>query len=155
VNTSLAIEEPFVSSPLPPPSAHRPRRVLLVEDDDDLRRLIAATLRRSGYRVVEARDGVDVFERLTSSIWSARPNFFGAIVSDVHMPGFTGFDILAAIRSSPCDTPVIFITAFGDVASRAAAGTLGAFAYLEKPVDPADLCRAIARAVGDDPPGRR
>jgi len=155
VNTSLAIEEPFVSSPLPAHSDHRPRRVLLVEDDDDLRRLIAATLRRSGYRVVEARDAGDVFELLTSSIWAARPNFFGAIVSDVHMPGFTGFDVLAAIRSFPCDTPVILITAFGDARSRAAAGTLGAFAYLEKPVHPAQLCWTIARDVGDDPAGRR
>jgi CheY-like chemotaxis protein len=125
----------------------RSRRVLLAEDDEDLRRLIAAVLRRVGYDVAEARDGIEVVDRIASTIQRARRHPFRAIVSDMNMPGLTGLDLLAALRRSRLDTPVILITAFSDVQSRAKASELGAFAYLEKPLNVAQLRDAVARAM--------
>src|SRR5258706_487617 len=102
-------------------SAHRSRRVLVVDDDHHMRELVAATVRGAGYAVIEARDGIEVLDRFVSTIWGERPDLFGAIVSDVDMPGPTGHDLLVMLRSWGCDTPIILLTAFGSVESRAEA----------------------------------
>jgi two-component system response regulator (stage 0 sporulation protein F) len=126
---------------------HSHRRLLVVDDDDHMRALMAAHLRCAGYAVSEARDGVEVIERFESTIWSERPDLFGAIVSDVEMPGRTGLDVLTMLRRWGCEAPIILVTAFGNTYSRRHADGLGAFAYLEKPIDPRALRRTVEQAM--------
>ncbi|MCW5890478.1 MAG: response regulator [bacterium] len=120
-------------------------RVLLADDDPDLRRLLSLTLRRAGYDVVEAGDGVELLDRLESTV--AKRDYFGVIVADVNMPGLTGLDVLAALRCTSWTTPVILITAFGDPATKAEADDLGAM-LLDKPLD-LDALRVAVRAAVD------
>lgn len=120
-------------------------RVLLADDDPDLRRLLSLTLRRAGYDVIEAADGVELLDRLEATI--AKRDYFGVIVADVNMPGLTGLDVLAALRCTSWTTPVILITAFGDPATKAEADDLGA-TVLDKPLD-LDALRLAVRAAVD------
>jgi CheY-like chemotaxis protein len=124
-----------------------PRPILVADDDDDMRVLIATVLRRAGYRVVEARDGMEALDRVATSVSDTSRDLIGVIVSDMNMPGLGGLDVLAALRCARCDTPLILITAFGDRDSRAEAGELGVFAYLEKPLDVSALRRAVEQAT--------
>ena len=143
------VEHEFMDpSMIPQPTAvHRTGRILVAEDDVHMRRLIAATLRTAGYRVVEASDGAEVLERIESTIWGDRHGLFGAIVADMNMPALTGLDVLAALRCAEIDTPFILVTAFGDEGVRAEAKWLGATAVLDKPFGLDDLRSSVRSAL--------
>jgi CheY-like chemotaxis protein len=106
--------------------------VLLAEDDLELRKLIAATLREEGYEVVEATNGMELLDSLEIMVARRIPY---AIVSDVRMPLLSGMDVLAVIRASSTQVPVVLITAFGDADTHGEAHDLGAVAILDKPFD--------------------
>ncbi len=134
------------------PADHRPR-VLLAEDDAAMRALLAATLRRSGFAVIEAGSGYETLELLAHGLISEPPLWFDLIISDVRMPGYDGLNILASLRQMPTYTPVILITAFGSAAAHALAVRLGAFAMLDKPFELDDLmtvARLATTAPGAD-----
>lgn len=122
-------------------------RVLVAEDDPDMRRLIATSLRMAGNKVVEATDGIDVLDRMETTIRDLCPDAFDVIVSDINMPGLSGLDVLAALRCTHWTTPVVLITAFGDEETRAEARELGAAAVLDKPLDPEALRSAVRAAA--------
>lgn len=111
--------------------------ILVCEDEEALRFLLRVTLGER-YRVVEARDGNEALG-LASTV---SPDL---IVLDIVMPGRTGFDVLAALRSDPgfVSTPVIVLTARvqKDELDRMAA--LGADRCLAKPFSPAELVSAV------------
>jgi DNA-binding NtrC family response regulator len=120
------------------------KRLLLAEDDEALRTLLADTLRRDGYDVIEARHGIHLLEVLEPVIFEGdvdeRPDL---IISDYHMPGCTGMSILAGLHSSGLDIPFIVITAFGDAETHIKARHLGAVAVFDKPFDLDDLRTAV------------
>lgn len=123
---------PAIMEPSREPALDRPMLVLLAEDDGELRKLIAATLRAEGYEVIEAANGMELLDSLEFVIERRLPY---AIVSDVRMPLLSGMDVLAVIRASSTQVPVILITAFGDVDTHGEAHDLGAIAILDKPFD--------------------
>ncbi len=111
-----------------------PKRLLLAEDDEALRSLIAETLRKDGYQVVEVKHGLELLEALEPAMFEGRPETRpDLIISDYHMPGCTGLSILAGVHSTGLGVPFIVITAFGDEATHKNARMLGAGAVLNKP----------------------
>ncbi len=117
--------------------------VVLAEDDREMRMLLAAALRKAGYDVVEALDGVDLLDCIAwvverRSDWSET-----VLVSDVRMPAMGGLEVLARLRSMGWPGPIILITAFGDEATHDLARRLGASRVLDKPFDLDVLCDAI------------
>jgi CheY-like chemotaxis protein len=119
----------------------RPRRracVLVAEDDTELRRLIAAILSSDGYDVVEVTNGSDLLEYMTRQrdAGSVAPD---VILSDICMPGRTGFDVLRELRIIGINTPVVLMTAFGGDFSEQTARELGAVTLVEKPFEIDDL----------------
>ena len=123
----------------------RRRLVLVADDDDDLRALIAATLRRDDYEVIEASNGAELLERLNTAIESPnkRPEM---IISDVRMPILSGLGVLSALRRAHVSMPVILITVFADTSIRTVAERLGATGVLKKPFDMDDLRTAVVNA---------
>jgi FixJ family two-component response regulator len=69
------------------------------------------------------------------------------IISDVRMPGLTGMQLLEKVRERGWSTPVVLISAFGDDISRSRADTLGAAAFLDKPIDVGRLQQVIDEAL--------
>lgn len=127
--------------------AATPRRpcVLLAEDDREMRMLIATTLRRAGWDVVEASDGVDLLD-LIAWILERRDDWAECVlVSDIRMPNMGGFEVLGHLRELGWPGGIVLITAFGDEATHSRARELGAHAVLDKPFDFDVLCDAIRR----------
>jgi len=121
-----------------------PPRVLLAEDDKEFRTILADTLRREGYEVIEARDGMQLSHFVGSLLLSgnvlAPPDL---IIADVHMPGQSGLDVLVELRRADWRIPVILITGFGDEDLHGEAARWGAAAVFDKPFDLDDLRRAV------------
>ena len=122
------------------------QRILVADDDPDMRALVASVLRRGGYDVVEACSGMEAIDHIAPTVWLKRDGFT-AIVSDVCMPDLTGLDLLAALRCTRLETPVILMTAFGDEEVRAEARSLGATAVLDKPFNLDELHAAVQKAM--------
>jgi type II secretory ATPase GspE/PulE/Tfp pilus assembly ATPase PilB-like protein len=106
----------------------RGRTILLVEDEDQLRRVMKDLLEREGYRVAEARDGVEALDAVDRHA----PDL---IMLDLNLPGLDGYGVLQQLRSRPstANIPVIVLTAKGDEDNEVRVFELGADDFLTKP----------------------
>jgi two-component system chemotaxis response regulator CheY len=105
-------------------------RALVVDDSQAMRRSIMFALQRLGGVVcVEAVDGADGLKKFTQSR-------FDLVLTDINMPLMDGLKLISHIRqaSEQRDVPIVVITTEGAAADRDRAMTLGASAYLVKPV---------------------
>jgi DNA-binding NtrC family response regulator len=118
----------------------QPTRVLVAEDDRVARDLLCEILRGEGYEVDAVDDGAGAVER-------AQEGRYDLVVSDVRMERSGGLDVLAAFISKAPSTPVILITAFGDVAGAMEAIQRGAYDYVSKPFNIEELRLTVARAL--------
>jgi len=107
-------------------------RVLLVEDEPGLVLTLTDRLRAEGYDVDSAETGEAGFRM-------ARDGSFDLILLDVALPGRSGFDVLRDLRQQRVDTPVLMLTARGQVVDRVLGLKLGADDYLPKPFDAMEL----------------
>jgi DNA-binding response OmpR family regulator len=130
-------------SPPDRPVAIRRPCVVLAEDDREMRMLVATTLRRAGWDVLEAGDGIDLLDCIGWVI-EARDDWADCVlVSDIRMPGLNGLEALERLRAIGWSGGTILITAFGDEATHARARELGAVVVLDKPFELDALCEAI------------
>ncbi len=103
-------------------------KVLVVEDDAAERQGMADLLSAWGYEVEAAPDGVEALEKI--------PSFDPAvIISDLRMPRMGGMELLKQVRDSRLASSFIMLTAQGTIEEAVEATKLGAFNFLEKPVD--------------------
>jgi nitrogen regulation protein NR(I) len=114
-------------------------KVLVIDDEVNLRKVLAAMLRRDGYDVTVAADG-------EQGLAEFQKNGADIVVTDLVMPKAGGMEVLRAINAANPDVPVIIITAHGTVDSAVEAIKAGAFDYITKPFDQAELSAVIAKA---------
>jgi DNA-binding response OmpR family regulator len=124
----------------------RSLNILLAEDDPEMRKLLAWSLERKGYRVVECRDGTSLMTKLGLLGPADRVEPHDLIISDIRMPGVTGMHVLEYAKEFADFPPIILITAFPDTASREQVTKLGALAMLAKPFDMEELLSRIEDA---------
>ena len=101
-------------------------RILVAEDERKVSHHIRNALREEGFAVDEVHRGDEALERAV-----AQP--FDLIILDVMMPGRDGLSVLRALRERRITTPVMLLTARGEVSERVEGLTLGADDYLSKP----------------------
>jgi DNA-binding response OmpR family regulator len=111
-------------------------RVLLVEDEPSLVLTLTDRLNAEGYEVESAETGETGYRR-------ALQGPFDVILLDVALPGRSGFDVLRDLRQQRVDTPVLMLTARGQVVDRVLGLKLGADDYLPKPFDTMELLARI------------
>jgi two-component system response regulator CpxR len=116
----------------------RSNDVLIIDDDAELCKLVARFLTDEGFAIESAQDG-------EQGIAAALSRKYEMIVLDVMMPGMNGFEVLRRIRAGS-RTPILMLTAKGDVHDRILGLELGADDYLPKPFDPHELASRI-RAI--------
>jgi len=114
--------------------------ILIVEDKESLRTMLRRTLEGRGLGVEESPDAIDARRRLSGTR-------FGVVLTDLRLPGGSGFDVLAAAREADAATPVIVMTAFGTVEEAVRAMKEGAADFLTKPVDTDYLLLLVERAL--------
>jgi DNA-binding response OmpR family regulator len=107
-------------------------RVLLVEDEPSLVLTLTDRLRAEGYEVESAENGDSGYRR-------ALQGPFDLVLLDVALPGRSGFDVLRDLRQQRVDTPVLMLTARGQVVDRVLGLKLGADDYLPKPFETMEL----------------
>jgi DNA-binding response OmpR family regulator len=112
-----------------------PPRVLVIEDDPDYAIVMTTLLRREGYVVTVARDGVSALRCIASEPPAL-------ITLDFQLPFVSGDDVLRQLRAHQPQTPVIVLSGEPDV--RAYAQALGAAAVLLKPVHLTDFVSTLA-----------
>jgi EAL domain-containing protein (putative c-di-GMP-specific phosphodiesterase class I) len=118
----------------------RTGRVLLVDDDEVLRRALRRALSMAGHEVLDA---ASVREALAH--FDVEPP--DVVVSDLHMPGGSGLELLQAVSRAMLDVPVIFLTGGPSIETAAKAIRYGAFRYLVKPVGMRELQSVVAQAL--------
>ena len=128
------------------PPARRAARILVAEDDFEMRRFLISRLRKDGYDVTEAADGAQLLTRLNPGLSRSEQFDLDLIISDIRMPGVSGLEVLAGLRTYAGAPPVILITAFGNPETHAEAERLGAVAVFDKPFD-VDAVRAFVRGA--------
>lgn len=115
------------------------KTVMVIDDDDSLRRVIEFTLDEAGFSVLTARDGSQGLQIFAEELPSV-------VLTDIQMPGISGYDVLQSIRSSHPEVRVIIVTAFGTVEQAVDAMKDGAFDYLTKPFSRDELTLVVKRA---------
>jgi two-component system response regulator AtoC len=115
-------------------------RVLVAEDDAVARDLLCEILRTEGFEVEAVDDGAGAIDR-------AAAGRYDLVLSDVRMERAGGFDVLRAFGERSPATPVILITAFGDVTGAMEAIQHGAYDYVSKPFNVEELRLTVTRAL--------
>ena len=115
-------------------------RILIVEDEDTVRLAMEAALRNEGYEtlaVPDAEQAMDILQRSPVDL----------IITDMHLPGASGIELLHKTRANYPSTAVIMMTAFGTVQSAVEAMKSGAYDYVTKPVHSYELKVLVKRFV--------
>ena len=113
--------------------------ILLVEDDGALRTLTARALRQSGFNVLTAATGAEMWVTL-------RETSVQLIVLDIMLPGTSGFDLFRRLRRES-DVPIIFVSARGSEEDRVLGLELGADDYLAKPFSTRELAARVSAVL--------
>lgn len=131
--------EPQTTQPLPKPKG----TVLIIDDSINVRRFLALTLEKGGYRVEQAKDGQDALEKLQAGLQVQ------AIICDIEMPRVDGYSFLGRVKSNEQlkNIPVTMLTSRSSDKHRQLAMQLGAVAYFSKPYNEQQLLRTLEEII--------
>jgi len=104
-----------------------------------MRRVLEAILRREGYDVVTAANGLEALAGMNRDVHT--------VITDLKMPGLDGMGLLRKLSADYPDVPVVMITAHGSVENAVEAVKLGAFDYLEKPFEQEQIRQVVSKAL--------
>lgn len=113
------------------------RRILLVEDDADAADYILQGLREEGYTVEHVADGRD-------GLYLASASSFDAVVMDRMVPGMDGLSVVKALRAADVETPILILSALGQLDERVKGLRAGGDDYLSKPFAFSELSARLA-----------
>lgn len=114
-------------------------KILIVEDEENERTGLAELVRAWGYDAETASDGVEALQAV--ELWNP-----GIIVTDLRMPRMDGMQLLEHIAAQPQQIAVILLTAQGSIDAAVNAMKIGAFDFIEKPVNPTRLRNILQNA---------
>jgi len=115
-------------------------KVLIVEDEENERSGLAELVSAWGYRTDIARDGLEGLEKVAA--WSP-----GIVITDFKMPRMDGMELLHRIAEQPQPIAVVLLTAQGSIDLAVDAMKIGAYDFIQKPVDPARLKQILQNAA--------
>jgi two-component system, OmpR family, alkaline phosphatase synthesis response regulator PhoP len=118
------------------------KHVLVVDDEAHIRRIVEINLKRAGYRVTMAVDGVEALEKVKAE----RPDL---VLLDVMMPRMDGFEALRILKedAETAEIPVMMLTARAQDQDIFQGTRGGAIVYLTKPFSPQDLLTGVKQAL--------
>ena len=119
--------------------------ILIVDDEQSMRDFLEILLQKEGYQVVTRGDGASALRCLET-------NSFDLVITDIRMPGLGGLDLLHSIKGKYPTLPVILITAFVSPDDAVSAMKDGAFDYISKPFDVAEITNIIRSATARKTP---
>lgn len=124
------------------------KRILIVDDEPNIRRILQVAFEKSGYVADVAEDA----HAALAQVAVERPD---CVITDVTMPGMTGYELQQKIAADFPDIPVVIMTAFGTIPQAVRAIRDGAFEYVTKPFDLDVLKKVVSSALEGAPPQRQ
>jgi len=115
-------------------------RILLVDDDERLRMAAGKVLAAEGYQVLSAASGREALQVL-------KQEGVALVVSDLRLPDLDGIALLKQVRDFLPEAEVVMITGYGSIEKAVEAMQLGAYDFLQKPLDSAALLKTVAKAL--------
>jgi CheY-like chemotaxis protein len=136
----VPITLPDVVIGLPITLAPRPARLLLIEDEAEVQAVLAEMLREAGYGVTVAKDGLEGIEQCERQT-------VDVVLSDISMPGISGWDVAARLRARHPHIPIGFVTGWGDQLDPERLAGAGVDFVVAKPFQAHDILRHVAQAL--------
>lgn len=115
-------------------------KILAIDDDSIIRTLLSNSLSKAGYAVITAADGESGLKKAATE----KPDI---VITDYQMPGISGLDVLNELKKTQPGTPVILLTAHGDVALTIKSIQLGAYDFIEKPIQMQEVLEIIKNGL--------
>ena len=115
-------------------------RILIVDDEKSQRDMLAGSLEKEGYSVATAESGFE-------AIKLCEDKYFEVALIDLKMPGMDGIELLKKLKETNPEIQVIIMTAYGTVESAVEAMKLGAYHYVNKPINLDELKLNIKKAL--------
>src|SRR6266571_5768804 len=116
--------------------------VLLIDDEPSIRDALQNLFEREGYHVVSATNAAD-------GLAAVHQGDFQVVVTDWKMPGDSGMEVIKALRASRPRLPVILMTGHDTPAAAIEATKLGAYDYIRKPPDMAEMLDLVEKAAAN------
>jgi len=114
--------------------------ILIIDDEDNIRFSLAGALEDEGFEVIQAENGEEGLKTVAH-------NEVDLVLLDVWMPGMDGLSVLAELKKTSPDLPVIIMSGHGTIETAVKATRLGALDFIEKPLDLNKLMIMIANAM--------
>jgi DNA-binding NtrC family response regulator len=124
----------------------QPARILVIDDDPASRRLMEQILAEDGHEITMATDGAEAL-RVLAEERSRSGDGYDAVVSDIRMVEADGLEVLDWVVKNAVETPVLLVTAFGNVDGAVDAIRRGAYDYISKPYDVNAIKLVVDRAL--------
>ena len=121
-----------------------PKHILIVDDSKTVRNLVAFIMKKEGFKVTTAEDGMDGLEKLYSA------EKVDLIISDVNMPRMDGFTFIRTLREQDAyrDTPIIVLSTEGQEKDIQTGMGVGANLYMVKPAQPEKMLTNVKMLLG-------
>jgi two-component system alkaline phosphatase synthesis response regulator PhoP len=121
-------------------------KILLAEDNEDYCRILIALFQRNAYEVIRVKSGIDAYEYIKNEI--IKPNL---LITDVMMPGMSGFELLAKLKEDGIIIPSIILTSKQREEDVLRGLEYGAVDYITKPFSPAVVLARVKLALAKTP----
>jgi len=120
------------------------KTILIVDDSKTVRNLVAFIMKKEGFKVVTAEDGLDGLERLYSA------ERIDLIISDINMPRMDGFTFIKSVREQEAyrDIPIVVLSTEGQEKDIQAGLSIGANMYMVKPAQPEKMLKNVKMLLG-------
>lgn len=120
------------------------KHILIVDDSKTIRNLVAFIMKKEGFKVTMAEDGLDGLEKLYSA------DHIDLIVSDINMPRMDGFTFIKTVREQEAyrDVPIVVLSTEGKEQDIQTGIQLGANLYMVKPAQPDKMMKNIRMLLG-------
>jgi len=141
----VALPDSVTGLTVPPPT--HAARVLIIEDEPEVQAVLADMLREAGYVVTVAKDGSNGLDRCEEEP-------IDIVLSDISMPGLSGWEVAARVRARFPTIPIGFVTGWGDQLDPERLAGTGVSFVIAKPFQTLDVLRHVAQALTTAQPGR-
>ena len=117
-----------------------PKTILVADDEKGIRETLRRLLEYEKYDVLLAEDGLDALQK-------AENEFVDLVLLDIKMPGMDGLEVLSRLHKTQPDLPVVIISGHGTIQTAVEATRLGAFDFIEKPIDADRILLVIRNGI--------
>jgi len=114
-------------------------RILLIDDEENFRHMLSVILKKRGYDVETASDGIDGLKKVDSGA-------FDTVLCDIRMPQMDGLEFLKEAQKAGCESTIIMMSAYGTLDTAIEAMKMGAYDYISKPFKPDEIILTLKKA---------